>query len=139
MFDPWAELKRHPNIQLHVTRLDGGAVGLTDGVSRIWLDDRLNQVERRCVLTHELRHLEMGHRSCQPLRVEMEVCLHAARKLISLRDLVSVAPWSSDLYEMADELWVTPQTLRDRLMGLRLCERRILAERGVEFDLARAA
>lgn len=139
VFDPWAEVGKHPEVRVYIQRLDDGVVGLTDGVNRIWLDDRLTQVERRCTLTHELVHVEQAHASCQPLRVELEVCLEAARRLITVDDLARVMPWSIHLHEMAEELWVTPQTLRDRLIGLRLAERRALAERGVHFDFARAA
>ena len=135
MFDPWAEVGRHPNIKVHIRRLDDSVVGLTDGVSRIWLDDRLNQVERRCVLTHEWRHLVLGHNGRQPLAIEMQVCQWASRKLISMEDLARVLPWSPCLYEMAEELWVTPQTLRDRLHGLTGDEHQLLSIR----ELMRAA
>lgn len=122
MFDPWAEVGRHHDVVVFVRRLDEGVVGLTDGVSRIWLDSRLNQVERRCVLTHEWRHYLLGHSTCQPLAVELGVCQWVARKLISMDDLRRVMPWSSSLDEMAEELAVTPQTLRDRLVGLSAAE-----------------
>ena len=36
------------------------------GATVIWLDPRMTQAERRCALTHELVHLEHGHRGCQP-------------------------------------------------------------------------
>lgn len=63
-------------------------------------------------------HLELGHGACQPLKVEMAVCQRAARRLITPRALAAAWPWSSNLYELAEELVVTPQTLRDRLHGM---------------------
>lgn len=135
VFDPWAELTKHPNVEVRIERLNGQVVGLTNGVDRIWLDDRLNQVERRCVLTHEIRHVQLGHANCQPLAVEMKVCAWVARKLISMEDLARALPWSHDLYELAAELHVTPQTLRDRLHGMSVAENRLLSS----WELMRAA
>lgn len=135
MFDPWAELERHQQVRVFVQRLDDNVVGLTDGVNRIWLDDRLNQVEMRCVLTHEMAHMHLKHAACQPLVVEMRVCQIAARWLISMEDLARVLPWSHDLYELAAELHVTPQTLRDRLHGMTVAENRLLSS----WELMRAA
>lgn len=118
MFDPWVELAKYPHIEVRVERLNGSVAGLTNGTDLIWLDDRLNQVERRCVLAHELVHLFMQHTSCQPLMTELIVCQRAARKLITLEALSRVLPWAMCLNEAADELAVTPQTLRDRLQSL---------------------
>lgn len=118
MFDPWAELAKWPNIEVRFARLDDRVVGLTNGRDLIWLDDRLNQVERRCVLVHELEHVWAGHSSCQPLKVEMAICQRAARRLITPGALAAAWPWSSNLFELAEELCVTPQTLRDRLHGM---------------------
>lgn len=118
VFDPWLEVARNPHIEVRFARLDNKVVGLTNGADLIWLDERLNQVEQRCVLAHEWRHLLLGHGTCQPLKVEMAVCQWAARKLITPSALAAVWPWSSNLYEMAEELCVTPQTLRDRLHGM---------------------
>ena len=105
------------------------APGATDGASRIWLDPRMTQVERRCVLAHELVHIEQGHRGCQPLAIERAVRAVAARQLITLEQLSDALPWSMSLDELADELWVTPLVLTDRLAGLTRAEREHLAAR----------
>lgn len=82
------------------------------------MDPRLNQVERRCVLTHELVHLEHGHRGCQPPAVEIAVRREAARRLVRMEHLAAALPWAQDCDELADELWVTPMVLADRYDGL---------------------
>lgn len=92
--------------------------GRTNGLDVIWLDKRLDQVERRCTLTHELIYIERQHTGCQLPAVEIEVCLEAARRLIPIGDLVSVLRWSNYAHEMADELWVTTEVLMDRLTSL---------------------
>lgn len=104
------------------------APGATNGADVIWLDPRMNQMERRCVLTHELVHLELEHRGCQPPAVEREVRTEAARRLVQMQHLVPAAQWALSLEELADELWVTPMVLRDRLSGLTDGERQELAE-----------
>lgn len=105
------------------------APGATDGASRIWLDPRMSQTERRSVLTHELVHLEYGHAGCQPTAVERRVRDAAARTLISHEDLAAALPWAMSLEELADDLWVPPLVLRDRLAGLTATERADLAAR----------
>lgn len=92
--------------------------GATDGRRIIWLDPRLNQAERRCVLTHELVHLEAGHRGCQPYAVEGQVRAAAAALLIPLSDLLDAVRWSPHVSELADTLWVTEQVIADRIRWL---------------------
>ena len=95
-----------------------GTPGATDGASRIWLDPRMSQAERRSVLTHELVHVMHGHRGCQPPAVERAVRAEAARLLVSTEDLLAALPWAMSLEELADELWVTPLVAADRLQTL---------------------
>ena len=102
------------------------APAATDGLGRIWMDPRLNQVERRCVLTHELVHLEHGHRGCQPRAVETAVRREAARRLVRMEHLTAALPWARDCDELADELWVTPMVLTDRYDGLTEAETAVL-------------
>lgn len=100
----------------------------------IWLDPRKTQAERRCVLTHELVHLEHGHRGCQTRAVEHAVRAAAARQLITLEQLADALPWSMSLDELADELWVTPLVLTDRFAGLTRTEREYLAALATEHS-----
>lgn len=92
--------------------------GRTNGVDIIWMDKRLDQVERRCTLTHELIHIERKHVGCQTASVELEVCLETARRLIPIETLASELRWSNCPDELADELWVTLDVLKDRVRGL---------------------
>lgn len=104
-----------------------GSPGATGGHTRIWLDPRMSQVERRCVLAHELVHLERGHSGCQPPAVERAVRAETARRLVATEDLAGAVPWVLSLIELADELWVTPLVLADRLLMLDPVERTALA------------
>ena len=108
------------------------APGRTNGIDVIWMDKRLDQVERRCTLTHELIHIERQHTGCQPPAVEDSVRAEAARRLISTEDLANALRWSTAPLEVADELWVTPQVLEDRLSFLSSTDAAFLA--GVEYQ-----
>jgi len=119
MFDPWTLLaEKYPHVQVVTARLRGVSA-ITNGTDLIVLDDRLLQVEQRCTLTHELVHVELGHTVCQPPAIERAVRTHTARLLIDERDLAAAQSWARHDHELADELHVTPQVLRDRLADLR--------------------
>lgn len=126
MFHPWRSLRAMTHVVVHWARPHPAAPGATDGATRIWLDPRMTQVERRCVLTHELVHLEHGHHGCQPPAVERAVRAETARRLVSAEALLAAAPWALSLDELADELWVTPLVLADRLEHLTAAERVLL-------------
>lgn len=116
---PWRDLRDHlPHMTVHWRTLPWPVSGCTDG-QRVWLHDGLSQVERRCVLAHELEHVRRGHHEGQPPAVERDVRQAVARYL--LPDLGAVAgalAWAHDRAEAAEELWVTPGVLEDRLEGL---------------------
>lgn len=98
-------------VQVYKVRFQDGSAGRTDGVD-IWIDDRLNDVEARCAIMHELIHIERGEGTCQPEYVEMEVRYETARRL--LPDMTSVPCAGDDLTEVARELGVTRRVLMDR-------------------------
>ncbi|MDY6054378.1 ImmA/IrrE family metallo-endopeptidase [Micrococcus sp.] len=118
MFHPWRSLRAMTHVVVVWARPHPAAPGATDGATRIWLDPRMSQVERRCVLAHELVHLEHGHRGCQPPAVENRVRAETARLLVTAEDLLAALPWALSLEELADELWVTPLVAADRLLAL---------------------
>lgn len=134
MFHPWRSLRALTHVVVEWVRPHPAAPGGTNGVDVIWLDPRLLQVERRCVLTHEMVHLEHGHQGCQPAAVEHAVRAAAARQLITLEQLADALPWSMSREELADELWVTPLVLTDRLAGLTRTEREHLAALATEHS-----
>lgn len=87
------------------------------------MSTKLLQVERRCTLTHELVHLDMGHDGCQDETTEARVRRATARRLLTASQLVPVAQWTQSIEEAADELWVTPEVLRDFMDSLTPVER----------------
>ncbi|WP_345154802.1 ImmA/IrrE family metallo-endopeptidase [Arthrobacter ginkgonis] len=115
MFDPWDVVAAHPWLVVRRDRLPEGVPGATTDGNVIWLDERLSQRERRCVLTHELVHVSAGHASCQPTAVERRVRWEAAHLLLEWPDLFRVLRGAHSLGEAAEELWVTDMVLGDRL------------------------
>ncbi|MGP5725880.1 ImmA/IrrE family metallo-endopeptidase [Arthrobacter rhombi] len=118
MFHPWGELRRLAHIIVIWKRPSPDIPAATDGEHRIWIDPSLSQRERRCALMHEMVHLQLGHRGCQPPAVERQVREAAARYLVSWDQLLAETPWAMSLPELADDLWVTELVLRDRIQTL---------------------
>lgn len=130
---PWRRLRELERIILHWSDdLPAYLRGVTDG-DRIWMRSDMTQVERRCVLAHELEHIKRGHVGCQPGPVESSVRAAAARYLIPWPHVLADAlAWAAgDLEEAADVLWVTERVLRHRLDSRHLhpAERAIIVER----------
>jgi hypothetical protein len=134
IWHPWRHLRHHhPHVIVRFADLPNGLLGYTDlpgGV--IVLDRQLTQTERRCTVTHELEHVHRGPVPADPAlaaREEAVVDQLAARRLVSLRELVGALMWSRDEHEVADELWVDVATLRTRIAGLAAAERAAIDER----------
>lgn len=87
----------------------------SNGADRIWIDPAHTQAEIRCMLAHELLHLEHKHVGHQPPAVEMEIRFEVARRLITIEQLRVAAAWASSRTELRDELHVTDMVLLDRL------------------------
>lgn len=134
MFHPWRVLRHLQHVVVEWVRPHPLVPAATDGERRIWMDPRLSQVERRCVLAHELVHIEMGHRGCQPAAVERLVRVEAACRLIRWDHLVDALRWSRSLAELADELWVTEMVVIDRLEHLSVDALTELSGLEVPFD-----
>jgi len=115
------------------TDLPIGLLGYTDFARRVvWLDRSLTQVERRCTVTHEDIHLHRGPVPSDPhLAAKEEAIVDgiAARRLVSLRQLIDALLWSDNPAEVADELWVDVPTLKARLKGLADHERLAIEQR----------
>lgn len=134
--NPYDWLARSPMVQLHITRLPDDEMGCWDpDQDVIFLDDRLTQVERRCTLVHEMVHRLHGDEPDLPPalhRLQEEACkAQAARMLITLQDLTDALLWcvSEHEEEVAEQLWVDVDTLRDRLKHLTTAERAYLLDR----------
>lgn len=136
---PWRDLRALAHVVVHHVDMRPGVWGAGDGHSRIWLDRRLGQVERRCTLAHELEHLARGHRGCQDEATESTVVAAAARYLLPSPHVVADAlVWArGDLEAAADELWVDEPTLRARLDARHLhpAERAIIVKRISELEV----
>ncbi|MDM3894802.1 ImmA/IrrE family metallo-endopeptidase [Mycobacterium intracellulare] len=124
----WHPWKHAGEVYPHVTiscqhELPDRVWGLQRGHA-IWLCRRLDQVRRRCTLTHELIHLERGAPvladATARAREEGTVSELAARRLIPLAALVDAYRWcpAGHVAELAEELWVDQPTLRIRLAAL---------------------
>jgi hypothetical protein len=118
-WNPWRHIgDNYPHITVvRDIELPPQVWGMTDG-RRVWLCKKLNQVRRRCTLAHEIGHLERG---ITPLderglaREERIVTELAARRLITLDDLVAALRWTREPAELADALWVDVPTLKARM------------------------
>lgn len=137
---PWTALRAMSDTYVHWrSDLPPSLNGATRG-DRIWLRSGLTQVERRCVLAHELEHRRRGHDGCQPVAVEREVQHGAACYLLPSPHLVGEAlVWAAlRLDEAADALWVTERMLRARLdpRHLPAADRAVIAARVAAAHLA---
>ena len=129
MYHPWRELRRLSDWSLTIAALPPGHRGCTHwGDRAITLRPGMTQAERRCVLAHELTHVERGVflRGWRD-QEEHRVRVSAARRLIGIEELEQVLRWSRDWREVADELWVTVDTLRVRVAHLSASEATALA------------
>lgn len=124
---PWRVLRSLPEWTVRFVDLPDGMLGGTDHEGRvIYLARGLTQAQRRATLAHELQHVDRG--PVPPALVELdeaEVDQAAARELIPLASLVEAVQWchEQDVAEMAEELWVDPDTLLTRLQHLHPAER----------------
>lgn len=121
-WNPWRHLERHhPHLPVNCHYpLAGHTRGLLT-IHGIYLDCRLNQTGRRCTLTHEITHLERGPVPDHPhysILEEHTVEVLSARRLITTPALVDALAWTQHPHELADELWVTVDTLTTRVQHL---------------------
>lgn len=125
-YHPWRELRSREHLELTWAHLPPGVRGLTDGTSAIWLEVDQLQVERRCTLAHELAHIDLEHTTKPTVQEERLACRLAAQKLIDWDALVDAFRWAHTAEEAADELWVIPAVLEDRLRFLHPHEKHLL-------------
>ena len=82
-------------------------------------------MERRCALAHELVHVERGTVRVDDTE-EARVRTITAKRLIDTGDLIDTLKWAHTVEEAADELWVTPEVLHDRLRALSPVEKTMI-------------
>lgn len=121
-WNPWRHVGRHyPNVTVITDQELPGSVWGQQAGNLIWLCRRLNQVRRRCTLTHEIVHLERGAVPADArglAREELAVDNIAARRLITLDALIDGLRWTRDLEQLAEHLWVDVPTLKTRMAHL---------------------
>lgn len=104
-------------IPVFKVRMHDGVAARTDG-ENIFIDDRLDEIQAKCAITHELVHIERGHSAVQPESIEMAVRYETARRLLPLDEIVGVCKNGKSLKMIARELGVTRQVLMDRAATL---------------------
>lgn len=135
---PWRALRGLAKVYVHWrSDMPDYLRGATDG-KHIWMRSDMHQVERRCVLAHELEHIRRGHSTTQPPSVEAAVEHHAARWLLpDIRVVADALVWAAgEEHEAADVLWVTPKALRARLdpKHLHPAEKAVIADRFAQLE-----
>lgn len=119
IFHPWQVVREYGVRVVWPSSMPWRVLGLCDPSAwTIYLNRQrlVTQVERRCALTHELVHLDCRHQGHQPSGVEARVRAEAARLLIPDAALDDALAWTTDLYELAETLWVTEAVVKDRLV-----------------------
>lgn len=127
MFHPWRALRALTHINVRWVPMDD-RLGDTDGISDIRMHPNQLQVQRRCTITHELAHVTLGHIGGCDAGEEAAANEWAARRLITMDALKDALLWADDLGEVADELWVDLDTLKNRLDCLTDEERQELVD-----------
>lgn len=117
---PWRWLRDRPHITVLWADLPDDLLGYAEFASgTIVLTTGMTQAERRSVCAHEAAHLDRG--PVMPhleAREERAVDARVARELIPFDALVSAMVWSSDEWEIAEELTVAVDLVQVRLHDL---------------------
>lgn len=119
-YDPFHELEHKlPEVFLCTLRLPAGKAWWLEPDQTIVLDDRLDSIERRCALAHEIEHVRAGDTAVVHVwfATKQEARAHhrAARRLVRLDDLVDALRVTRDEQQLAAILEVDVEVLRLRL------------------------
>ena len=148
-YDPWQDADARSDVDVVIDpalppgRGDAWWIRMLRAIA---IRDGLHPTHRRCVLAHELVHVDAdddqlaGHGpdgTRLGRRQEQRADRTAARRLIRLQDLVAaIATHPADPAAVAHELDVTQHVLRTRLEHLHDAERATLAAAILEVDAA---
>jgi Zn-dependent peptidase ImmA (M78 family) len=134
---PWEDLAARTHLAFAITRLPLADGWYLHDVPGIVIDDRLDRVQRRCVLAHELAHIDLGHlhqvagngpgTARLARRNEAAADDLASRRLMPLDALLRALPFAPCDAEAAELLDVTEHLLAVRLSRLCPAERRQIA------------
>jgi hypothetical protein len=119
----WQAIRERPDITVKWEPMPGRLGQWCQRTMTMTLHPEQSQRQRRCTVAHELIHAERGHYGACHSTVDRAVHAEAARRLISLDELVDALLWSQDEQELAEDLWVDVATVMTRLEGLTEYER----------------
>ncbi len=135
-FDPEVELKKL-DIAIQYIELPDVMAAWDPDQRRVYCHKDLTSTQKRCVLTHQLAHVTLGHRQCVYANEELESTVHimqertaelwASRKLITAVQLATAQESDLQTHQIARELKVTPRVYRARLLAEKEDERHWLA------------
>jgi hypothetical protein len=129
-YNPWRDARDNwPEVQIVHEPLPAGVLGIIrcDGLVVV-INERIARRQARCVLAHEIVHMERGLTDCLGMwRSREELAVHdaAARRLITLDQYAAavVSCGGSDDVALAAELDVDQATLQVRAEMLTTKER----------------
>lgn len=133
MFHPWRRVRDTPEIDVEFTDEPVYSCFNFRHQRATIARDGL-QSERRTDVNHEYWHfrrgpLPEGATQAQKDSEERTIEILSARELITISDLGEAMAWTSDMTEVADELWVDLPCLWARLESLTEHERKYLDRR----------
>lgn len=122
-YEPADDLaRRHPDVRVAAAALAPVRGAWIPSERVVLIDETLEPGERRCVLAHEVAHIDLGHRPSRlgwfQRRHESDADDLAARRLVSTAELGEALRWCLCDEELADHLDVTLDVVRLRLAML---------------------
>lgn len=122
-YSPWQDAaERHPGVHIGRVALRPARGAWIASERVILLERTLDRAERNTVLAHEIAHIDLDHvttgRKWFDRRQERDADRLAATRLVDLDDLADALTWALCPEEVADELDVTVDVIRRRILAL---------------------